>query len=270
MSHQEFDELASLHALGALDGEDLARFTSHLAGCEECRRAVAEHEKAAEALALSLAPVRPSPAVKEGLLDRVRPRRASSPFGWKISAAACLLAAVALGILYSGARSEMKSREIEVLKVQEELAEARRGTDRLLVQIRAATGKVDDLEKQLASHRKDLERLARMDALIRDIQSQIQPFKGTDLAKGAEGRIVWKGKELYWTSTLPPLVAGKVYELWALVDDKPVPAGTYDAKGNLIAAYWKVPEGAAIKGFAISLEDKAVDAPTQVVMLPAQ
>ena len=41
-NHEQFDELAAVYALGALDGPDLETFLAHLrAGCAECERLIA-------------------------------------------------------------------------------------------------------------------------------------------------------------------------------------------------------------------------------------
>jgi hypothetical protein len=273
VNHDDLLNLAPIYALGALDGEDLDRFTRHLAGCDECRSAVREYERVAGELAQSPPPVPPPPAVKEALLARVRAHKPSAPrshAAWRpVAAAAVLLVCcVTLSILHFRARSDLIDRQGDITQLGVELDKARWDIVRLEGHVRHATNRSEVSERELAERRKDLERLAKMDALIRDIKSQVLALKGTGDAPDATGRIVWKGREVVFVTSLPALVEGKVYELWALVDGKPVPAGTYDARGNLVNDYWKVPEGAAIAGFAISLEDRPVDTPTKVVMVP--
>ena len=48
MNHNdEFETLAAVHAVGALDGDDLARLLAHLdTGCAECDRVLRESEEA--------------------------------------------------------------------------------------------------------------------------------------------------------------------------------------------------------------------------------
>ena len=43
-THEEWEELAAGHALGALEPDDEQRFEAHRATCAECRRVLAETE----------------------------------------------------------------------------------------------------------------------------------------------------------------------------------------------------------------------------------
>ena len=63
VSHEPFDTLAALHAVGALDGEDLREFEAHLAaGCARCEGVVRQTEQALARAALA-GPPEPPPAV---------------------------------------------------------------------------------------------------------------------------------------------------------------------------------------------------------------
>jgi quercetin dioxygenase-like cupin family protein len=66
-------EMAALYALGALDGDDLWRYSAHLVGgCDACEWELAAFDDVAEALASIVEPVRPAPILRDRLLDRVR------------------------------------------------------------------------------------------------------------------------------------------------------------------------------------------------------
>ena len=52
--HEAFDELAVGWALHALEPEDEAAFTAHLAGCRQCAQTVAETAEVMAALATDL------------------------------------------------------------------------------------------------------------------------------------------------------------------------------------------------------------------------
>lgn len=92
MSHAELQELAPVYALGALDGDDLARFQGHLAECEACRADVRAYGDAAVAIARAAPAAAPSPELRVRVLAAVRPRRRF----WMFAAAASIL--VGLGI----------------------------------------------------------------------------------------------------------------------------------------------------------------------------
>jgi len=66
--HERFAELASGHALHALEPADEELFRSHLAGCAECRAAVATHTDTLGHLAYAAA----SPQLPSGILAGIR------------------------------------------------------------------------------------------------------------------------------------------------------------------------------------------------------
>jgi anti-sigma-K factor RskA len=70
--HTGFEELAVGYALHALEPEDEQRFTAHLPGCEDCARAVREHEETLAELAYAAPSVEPPPSLLEGIRDAVR------------------------------------------------------------------------------------------------------------------------------------------------------------------------------------------------------
>lgn len=78
-------ELASLHALGALDDADSRLFEAHLVdGCSACRHELERLRFTVELLALTPEPVTPPAALRERLLENVRqgnpaPDRPSAP-----------------------------------------------------------------------------------------------------------------------------------------------------------------------------------------------
>src|SRR5438105_2292110 len=78
-----------------LGGADRARFTAHLPGCPDCRRAVRAHERLGAVLTAATTELEPVPA---GLIDRIERRlRAARRRRLVALAAALLAAAVALG-----------------------------------------------------------------------------------------------------------------------------------------------------------------------------
>lgn len=102
MTPQDFEALAPLYALDALDGEELAVFNEELKRSEPLRALVQEYRAAATALPLSLEPVAPSPAVRSRLLEAVAPAAPrSAPVFTRVfwaAAAVFLISLVVLGI----------------------------------------------------------------------------------------------------------------------------------------------------------------------------
>src|ERR1051325_8381796 len=72
MVHEDYKEMIPAHALSTLDAADERALNEHLEACAECRRDLAEWEAVAASLALTAAPVEPSPQVRERIIERVR------------------------------------------------------------------------------------------------------------------------------------------------------------------------------------------------------
>lgn len=192
MTHDELRDLAPLHASGALDGDDLAQFSAHLAACAPCRRLAAEHAEAAAGLALALPPELPSQGLRERVLAGTRPRPVLPGPGIALrnlrwTAAAALLMAALAGwyALEEGKRADRLANDVRHLQEQ----------------VRAE-----------AEFAKTCEKLA---------------LKGTpDMAPGAAGLVMWKDRELSFTAAgLPQLPRDREYELWAVIGDRKMRAG---------------------------------------------
>ena len=68
----EHTEDVGAWVLGALPEEEEQRFRSHLAGCETCRREVAELQMVADTLPLAAVQVAPPPELKDRIMSAVR------------------------------------------------------------------------------------------------------------------------------------------------------------------------------------------------------
>ena len=142
MTHKELIESAASYALDALDGEERAVFEAHLAGCEECQSEVAAYREVASALAHAV-PARANPrpdALRERILRdarQVRPIATAAPrpviaaprpakprgrvLPWLVAAAA-MIAAVGLGIVYRGERQQAADLRSKLTTAQATLA----------------------------------------------------------------------------------------------------------------------------------------------------
>jgi anti-sigma-K factor RskA len=72
-THADWADTAAAYVLGALPPEELEAFRAHLAGCAECRRAVAELAVAADALPMGVRQTAPPPALKDRIMAVVAP-----------------------------------------------------------------------------------------------------------------------------------------------------------------------------------------------------
>jgi hypothetical protein len=282
-AHEPFDELAAGYALGALDGEDLARFRAHwAAGCAQCERLVIEFDEGLARMASDLraappagvkarvtawmgepgaAVVAPAPA------PRRRGRRAAGFLAW----AASLLLAAGLGAW--GARTYLVDRyEVQVQTV---LAEANTLRAQLSEQGRTLAGlreqvnvqeatlttlrqKVTEQEQTLTLVRAQAPEQERALALLRDPTTRLVVLDGLAPSPKAQGRMIWNptaGGFLHaFNLPLPP--EGKVYELWAIAGKTPIPAGlfTVDATGSGSLGVAPLAGQPAVGTFAVTLE----------------
>ncbi len=247
--HEPFSELAVVYALGALDGEDLVQFRTHLqTGCTECNRTLEDAHAALAHLAQGLSeppPRRLRSAVIGRIAGDTGPRAGArfwTGFRWaaSVAVAAGVLAAVAsalVAVRYE-ARMGQLAREVSGLRDQA------RQQDLLL-------------------------------RLLGDPATQVVALAGLDVSPGAQGRIVWHEREggLFFATNLPPIPREKAYELWIIAAGKPIPAGVFsvDVEGHGRLRVAPLPGPVRVDQFAVTLEPAAgVPAPTGTMYLASK
>jgi anti-sigma-K factor RskA len=278
-SHEPFDELAAGYALGALDGDDLARFEAHLrTGCTACQEALRAHEGTLVDLARDLADLAsPPPRIRAAVLadlDATRGvtplRRPARPVAWLRTAAgmalAASLAAAGVGLWMDGRhRTELARVESEATRLREQLA-------RLESDVAGQREQVARMERETTGLRTELAAERRLAALLADPETRVVQLGGLDPSPQAEARVVWNEKRggLFVASDLPPAPEGKAYELWAIAGGTPRPAGlfTVDAKGVGSLTVEPIADVAKVDQFAVTLEPAGgVPSPTGAMYL---
>ncbi|HTL70365.1 MAG TPA: anti-sigma factor [Candidatus Eisenbacteria bacterium] len=223
MSHEIWLELAEIYALGTLGGEDLKRFQGHLAGgCPECEALLKDTREALSLLPASLAPVTPSPLVKKRVMEAIGGAPAPSacgPLTWAMAAAAALLT-----FLLVSSQTQLAAVRGDVTALRAEL-EATKGTLKLLTNPHAQVVRLDGLKA----------------------------------APQAVGTLIWDAKwkkGFFLGQNLPETPIGKVYELWAIEDGKPLAAGTFSAgpSGRAMHEMPDLPEDMKVDTFAVTIE----------------
>jgi Anti-sigma-K factor rskA, C-terminal len=258
-SHEPFDELAAVYAVGALDGDDLVRFEAHLAeGCPVCAATLRDSGEALGALALAGTPAVPPPEVRVSLMARAgvdRPaRRAPGRASWvpwaaATAAAAAIAAMITGGVVASRYEARLGQMARETAAVRERLQRNEAA-----------------LQDQVAIYRGAVE-------LLRDPATRVVELCGAGPTPEASARIVWHDKaggHLFVTN-LPPAPAGKAYELWTLGGPAPQPAGTFQVDAGGRASHRVAPAAAPPAKFAVTLEAEAgVPAPTGPIVLASR
>jgi anti-sigma-K factor RskA len=268
MDHAAQRDAVALYALGALTGRERDDFEAHLATCEECTAEVRSLGAVVNALPYSLPQVDPPAALRARVLAAAgdpkglpRPTASVTPMparsrarfvsaGW-LSAAALLLMAVALGAYAMNLRQRVA------------------GLDVLL---RQAMSRLDRSEQQLAEATRAAERAQVRLAVLTSPDLKQVSLAGQPAAPRAAGRAFWSRSNglLFAANDLPPLPAGRIYQVWFLTPRAPVSAGLIrpDQNGRVTAAF-DTPAGTPEPtGVAVSIEPEAgVPAPTGALYL---
>ena len=232
MAHDDYKEMIPIHALSALDAADERALNEHLAECADCRRDLAEWEATAASLALSAKPMEPSPQVREKILTKIRSEKSSSKV-----------------LPFPGPRRKVWVAIAAALFLA------------LLVSVFV-----------LWQQNRELRRQNQIAQLLNAPGSRVIELAGTPEASGASAKIAFDptGRAVLIANGLPRAPEGKEYQLWYIVDSKPLPGKTFapDPSGNGTLED-HVPEAARRSSiFAITLEPAGgVRAPTGAIYL---
>jgi anti-sigma-K factor RskA len=234
MSHESYAELVAAYALDALDSEERARFEAHLGGgCPECEPALVEYREALARVVAELPPAAPPERVKTRLLERMAAETGPAPaaywrrrwrLGW-IGAAALAASLLAyLAATVSDLRRDVARRADEVAVLRAEVARQQ--------QLLAVLGAPD---------------------------TRVVALAGLAPSPTAQGRIWWRDdtrQGFFAARGLPPLPAGKTYQLWVISGGKPISAGLFavDEAGMASLSVGPLPEATRTEVFAVTLE----------------
>ncbi|MFT4111869.1 anti-sigma factor domain-containing protein [Silvibacterium sp.] len=264
--HISPDDLA-LFALGALSPDESAAVASHVSGCEQCRRQLAELHGDMSLLAFT-APERQLPAAardrflasiatasKQAQEEKVKihtrpfPSRsfARSARIWQ-SIAAVLFIILALHA-YKVHTLQQRSRE-----------------DR---------SRIARLENENRVLRTGNARAQQIFEILTAPDAQHIVLVASHLPPDPQGHLTYiasQGSILFQASHLKPLPPGKTYELWLIPANgsSPLPAGlfTADASGNGSVVLPPIPRGIAAKAFGVTMEQASGSAtPTLPILL---
>jgi anti-sigma-K factor RskA len=121
------------------------------------------------------------------------------------------------------------------------------------------TNEIEVLRKAAIDQKAQLEHFRAVSQMVlsRDTVSVNLASVRPDFAGG--GRVLYNARRgaLVYSGSVPPLAAGKAYELWVVPQSgNPIPAGllTVTASGEGSVILPQIPAGVAYKAFAITLE----------------
>jgi anti-sigma-K factor RskA len=221
-NHDALREQAALYAIGALTGPERFAFESHLAGCADCAADVAAFLPVGTVLAQVVPLHDPPQALRARVLAGARgqsaPPRAMRAFVPWLATAATFLLTVGLGLYVGQLQDRVRNLEVQL---RDALVRVDDGERRVAVALRAAAAAEAPLAVLTAP---DLQRI---------------DLAGQPPAPRASARVFWsRSRGLVLTgSNLPPLPAGRVYQLWFVTAQAPISAGLLkpDDAGRLTA-----------------------------------
>lgn len=264
--HISPDDLV-LYSMQALTPEEQTEAQTHLETCDICRSAVDEACAAASLVGLSA----PQYELPEGAQRRFLAAVANTP---QITPAPLSVAAPPAEPAHPHKRSLGWLGGLGwVVAVVAILAAYLVGVHNSLLeqQLHTAHEQVAELSAQ-ADRAQDL-----MDALTSPNAQQIT-LTMTKHPAASTGHAIYlsqSGTLVFVASNMPPVPAGKTYELWLIPASgkAPIPAGLFrpDAKGNASVVMPKLPSGVAAKAFGVTIEvAQGASTPTLPIVMTGQ
>lgn len=222
-----------MYALGLTSEQEAAQVAEWLQQFPEVKAELEAIEKSLEIYAMDHA-VPPSPGVKQTILNSLDTRktalvRSISP-AWKYAAAASIL--LLLGSVYFNLTyyNKYKQADTALQSSRQELV--------------AANNKLDAMNSDMD--------------VVKNKYSQAVSLNGLPAAPEAAAKIFWMkntGEVYIDPSNLPEAPAGKQYQLWAIVDGKPVDGGMIiTTKNNNEYHIQKMKTFGRAEAFAVTLE----------------
>lgn len=116
----------------------------------------------------------------------------------------------------------------------------------------------EQLQQEKSQSESSLEVMHKQMAMLNNPDNKKVMMKGTDAHPGMLASVLWntQNHEVYLSvSNLPQPPADKQYQLWAIVDGKPVDMGVFDISADS-AMYKKMGATQTAQAFAVTLENK--------------
>jgi Anti-sigma-K factor rskA len=245
MTHEDFESIAALDAIGAATPDETRALDEHAASCESCRRARDEYAEAATLLARQLDPVPPPPELRERVVETVEVedederdderRRLLGP--WWLATAATLFLAL------------WGWREFAIRTARE--------------QMRSQQAQIDDLQNEKALLQQQKEKLSEEIAALAAPDTRTIALSGQQVAPSASARLYLepqKRRAVVFFTNLPATASDRSYQLWIIRADQPKPqsAGVFEVgqTGNATIVLENLPVETEMKALAVTLEPR--------------
>lgn len=232
------------YVLGELTEQERAEFEKNLLLYPELRRELLLVEEAQEALLMHTS-MQPGLAVKQQFFKKIDsssnrgnviPISTASSRFWSYAAAACLAIAVLSSYLALEYRSKWK-------QTSSQLSE-------LIAENRQIAKSYNQVDQQLNKLQRDVE-------VMEDPTFTRIVMTGTENAPQASASVYWNAssQQVYLRiHNMKKLARDNQYQLWAIIDGKPVDAGVFDANVEGLQKMKDINKGATT--FAVTIEPR--------------
>jgi anti-sigma-K factor RskA len=228
---------------GQLSAEERAEVEKNLVRYPELKQELAAIEETHEELLQRLA-IQPKAALREAILDKIDGQQSinataldsRSDFKWRWVAAAAITVAVVASYFAFDYRGKWKNS-------QQALSELIAQNQQVAQDYNTVNERLDRLEVDVN--------------IINDPAFRRVVMKGTEQAPSALAAVYWNEttKEVYLSiREMKELSSEKQYQLWAIIDGKPVDAGVFDLSKGRLLRMKDVRPGATT--FAVTVEPK--------------
>ena len=228
MFEHEYLELIPLYSVGALNREERDKVEQHLRqGCDLCEEELRSFQNTASLLPYGLSRIPLPPGLKQRTRNRLEKEIATGTKAirwvavWSIAAAIAIIALVA-GLLWQGRQLSERDREIVTM------------------------------QKQLSDRGREI-------AWLRDPSVQLALLTGLEAAPEARAKILWNpdaSRGIFYVNWLPPLAAGKSYQLWVIGNRGPVSAAVFEpaSNGTAVVTVSQISYTGGVLQFAVTIE----------------
>jgi len=254
MTHDDVQALASDYVLGLLDEVTRARVAAHVHACGVCRAEMGKLAETCDALSRSVSDVAPPASLRDRIVavaSQVPQKVVLTPVvsgaprvPTRLASVAPWVAAVAAGLVAVTAIWQTASARAEVQRLRQALTQAQ------LIGGEAQVAR--------ASLQHQLDEFSQQASVLRASDLVAYTLVGNAAATNAHARVYVTHKDgmVFTADGMPALPAGKVYQLWVIVNAKLVSVGVFspDASGR-VHAVMATPDISAMPGaVAVTLE----------------
>lgn len=255
---ERFEELAALNAFGMLEGDEKRTLDGVMLRDRALKDLCAELEDAAAHLAGAVTPLAPPAALKGRIRAKVRSRRIGGAVAYSSGGSGFWTFTGWAAAAAFAASSAWLWMERE--KLQTNLASVSATTAAEVEKAQnAASSQREGLEKQLAALNIEVAALQKRDALAQMRIATLQ--SSVDAYKQGVAVVVWdseKHQGVLKLEKMPPVQAGKDYQLWVVDPKQPVPVDAgivrVDADGFAKVEFKPVTDVTDASKFALSVE----------------